>query len=71
MDREFSRKERYDLVWSQPMKTVAASIGISDVALSKHCKKANIPVPSRGYWAQRSPEVHPPTGSNSAHFASK
>jgi hypothetical protein len=31
MNREFTRKELYDLVWSQPMKTVAASVGISDV----------------------------------------
>lgn len=53
MNREFTRKELYDLVWSQPMKTVAASIGISDVALAKHCKKANIPAPTRGYWAQK------------------
>ncbi len=35
------------------MKAVAATIGISDVALAKHCKKADIPVPSRGYWAQK------------------
>ena len=44
MKDEFTRRELYDLVWSQPMKTVAASIGISDVALAKQCKKANIPV---------------------------
>jgi hypothetical protein len=36
------------------MKTVAASVGISDVALAKHCKRANIPVPQRGYWARKS-----------------
>lgn len=53
MDSEFTRKELYDLVWSQPMKTVAARVGISDVALAKHCKKANIPVPNRGYWARK------------------
>jgi hypothetical protein len=53
MNAEFSRKELYDLVWSQPMRTVAARIGISDVALSKHCKKADIPVPNRGYWARK------------------
>jgi hypothetical protein len=35
------------------MRTVAASAGISDVALAKHCKKANIPVPNRGYWARK------------------
>jgi hypothetical protein len=35
------------------MRTVAASVGISDVALAKNCKKANIPVPNRGYWARK------------------
>jgi hypothetical protein len=53
MDAEFARKELYDLVWSQPMRTVAASIGISDIALAKHCKKTDIPVPNRGYWARK------------------
>lgn len=53
MNREFTRKELYELIWSQPMRTVAASIGISDVALAKQCKKANIPVPNRGYWARQ------------------
>ncbi|BAL13467.1 MULTISPECIES: hypothetical protein [Bradyrhizobium] len=53
MDTEFTRKELYDLVWSQPMRTVAATIGISDVALAKQCKKAGIPVPTRGYWARK------------------
>ena len=53
MNGEFTRKELYDLVWSQPMKTVAAGVGISDVALAKQCMKANIPVPNRGYWARK------------------
>ena len=53
MNREFTRSALYDLVWSQPMKTVAANVGISDVALAKQCKKANIPVPTRGYRAQK------------------
>ena len=49
MNREFTRRELYNLVWSRPMKAVAADVGISDVALAKQCKKANIPVPNRGY----------------------
>jgi hypothetical protein len=53
MNGEFTRKELYDLVWSEPMRTVATTVGISDVALAKQCKKANIPVPSRGYWARK------------------
>jgi hypothetical protein len=35
------------------MRTIASSVGISDVALAKQCKRANIPVPSRGYWARK------------------
>lgn len=53
MNGRFTRKQLYDWVWSQPMRTVAASVGISDVALAKHCKKADIPVPNRGYWARK------------------
>jgi hypothetical protein len=53
MKREFTRRELYDLVWSQPMRAIATSLGLSDVALAKHCKKADIPVPSRGYWARK------------------
>ncbi len=53
MPKAFSRQELYDLVWSQPMRTVAASVGVSDVALAKACRKANIPVPARGYWAKK------------------
>lgn len=53
MEREYTRQEFYDLVWSQPMQKLAQSFGISDVALAKQCKKANIPVPNRGYWARK------------------
>ena len=53
MNGEFTRKQLYDLVWSQPMRTVAANLGISDAALAKHCKRADLPVPSRGYWARK------------------
>ncbi len=60
MNAEFTRKQLYDLVWSQPMTTVAASVGISDVALAKHCKKANIPVPSRVLGAQEAGETDDP-----------
>lgn len=52
MEREFTRVELYELVWSQPMTTISTEAGISNVALAKHCKKLNIPVPGRGYWAR-------------------
>lgn len=53
MPRTFLRQELYDLVWTKPMRSVAAEIGISDVALAKTCKHAGIPVPPRGYWAKK------------------
>jgi hypothetical protein len=49
----FTRQQLYDLVWSEPMKLLASRVGISDVALAKRCRKADIPVPARGYWAKR------------------
>ncbi len=47
------REELYKLVWSQPMRTLAKSRGISDVALAKQCRQANVPVPPRGWWARK------------------
>lgn len=46
------RKELYEKVWAMPMNTLAQKFGISDVALAKTCRKANIPIPGRGYWAK-------------------
>lgn len=49
---ELTRKELYELVWSEPIKNVAPRFAISDVALSKICRKHDIPRPPRGYWAK-------------------
>jgi hypothetical protein len=46
----FTRQELYDLIWSEPMIKVAAQYGISGNGLAKACRKADIPVPERGYW---------------------
>ncbi len=48
-----SREELYELVWSEPMRTLAPKFGLSDVGLAKTCRRMRIPVPSRGYWAKR------------------
>ncbi|MGO4505273.1 hypothetical protein [Dyella sp. 2YAF14] len=50
-DIEFSRRDLFHMVWAQPVLAIAKEIGISDVALSKACRKAGIPLPGRGYWA--------------------
>jgi hypothetical protein len=47
-----SRQELYDRIWAEPVQRVAAKLGISDVALAKICKRCQIPVPPRGYWAK-------------------
>lgn len=48
----FARQALYDRVWAEPMRTVAQSLGVSDVGLAKACRAAAIPVPPRGYWAK-------------------
>jgi len=46
------RSELYNLVWSRPVRDIAADFGISDVALAKRCRALKIPVPGRGHWAR-------------------
>ena len=48
-----TRQELYNLVWSEPVWTLAKRYGFSDVWLAKICKKHNIPRPPRGYWARK------------------
>lgn len=49
---KLTRQELYELIWSTPATKLSEQFGISDVAISKHCKKQNIPRPGRGYWAK-------------------
>jgi hypothetical protein len=52
MSATFSRRDLYDQVWSEPIRSIASRLGVSDVWLKKCCAKADIPVPPRGYWAK-------------------
>jgi len=52
MAKRLTRQELYDLVWAEPRSRLGKRLGISDVGLSKVCKKANIPMPGPGYWAK-------------------
>lgn len=54
------REDLYEQVWSRPMTEVAKQYRMSDVGLAKICKKLNIPVPSRGYWARKAAGRVPP-----------
>ena len=62
-----TRDELYDLVWSTPMRSVARTLGVSDVYLARVCASLDVPHPKRGYWAKRaagqapaSPPLPPP-----------
>ena len=46
------REELYQLVWAEPITTLAKQYGLSDVGLAKVCKRHKIPKPERGYWAK-------------------
>lgn len=52
-----TREELYELVWTEPMQTLAPRFGISDVALKKRCLRMRVPTPGRGYWAKKSAGV--------------
>ena len=41
------------LVWEKPLIHLAKEIGVSDVALRKHCVKVGIELPRRGHWVKR------------------
>jgi hypothetical protein len=51
--KTFTRQELYDLVWSRPGRDIARELGISDVGLSKMCRRAHVPRPGLGYWAKK------------------
>jgi hypothetical protein len=61
--RKIQRDELYELVWAKPTLELAKEFGISDVALSKICKKMNVPKPPLGYWQRIAAdyEVTPPS----------
>jgi len=61
MPYRLTRAELYRLVWASPVTEVAKRFGVSDVAVGKVCRAADIPLPPRGYWAKKAAgkEVEP------------
>lgn len=49
-----TRDQLYALVWSKPRSQIAKDLGVSDVAIGKHCSRAHIPAPPKGHWAKHS-----------------
>jgi len=68
----FTPRELFDKVWETPVLKLAQEIGISDVALSKACRKAGLSLPSRGHWAKpvskRPGKPKPPVGGQPISF---
>lgn len=53
MSVTLTRQKLYDRVWAEPVDTLAKEYGLSNVGLGKACRRHDIPVPPRGYWARR------------------
>lgn len=49
---KITRDELYRRVWETPVRTLAKEFDISDVGLSKACRRASIPLPPVGYWTK-------------------
>jgi integrase len=47
------KKALAKLVWQKPLIHAAADIGVSDVALRKHCVKLAIDLPAPGHWLRQ------------------
>jgi len=48
-----TRREMYDLVWSQPLETVAENFGLPEASLRKICDHHRVPIPPPRYWTQK------------------
>lgn len=48
-----SKEELEILIWQKPTTQLAKDFNVSDVAISKWCKKYNISKPPRGYWMKQ------------------
>lgn len=45
-----TRAELHAMVWEKPLRTAAKELGVSDVGLSKICKRHGVPTPPQGHW---------------------
>ncbi len=56
----WNREELYAEVWAKPLTSLVAKYGVSAVAIGKTCRKLQVPLPGRGYWAKKA-HGHPVT----------
>src|SRR2546422_6972779 len=48
-----TREQLYEMVWDEPIRTVAVRYGFSDRGLAKACMRLHVPVPGRGFWQKK------------------
>ena len=48
-----SNEELAILVFQKPLMHLSKDLGVSDVAIKRHCIKNNIQIPERGYWLKK------------------
>ncbi|MBK5961294.1 hypothetical protein CCR97_24255 [Rhodoplanes elegans] len=53
MIAHITRREMYDLVWAEPLDTVAGKLGISSWHLKDLCTRHRVPVPAPAYWRDK------------------
>ncbi len=46
------REELYQKVWEKPISEAAKEEHIADATLRNRCKRLEVPIPDRGYWAK-------------------
>lgn len=63
----WNREELYAEVWEKPLTSFVAKYGVSAVAIGKTCRKLQVPLPGRGYWAKKA-HGHPLTVALSFSF---
>lgn len=50
MAAELSRRELYDLLWTEPTADVARKLSLDEWILRETCKRHRVPVPPPSYW---------------------
>lgn len=51
-EKEFSREELYELVWTKPVNAISEEYKISTTQIRKACLEMQIPLPDMGYWSK-------------------
>lgn len=49
-EENFTRKELYDLIWSNPVSKILQGYAVSQTGFKNLCKEHDIPLPLNGYW---------------------